>query len=115
MLNDFNLHTETIEYHRVGTVMQGYFAYDKTVEGTRPGVLVFPEWWGVNDYIKQRTQELAELGYAALAVDMYGGGQVADNADKAAAMMNSVRMPCSITKYSPACASVGTTAKIPAC
>lgn len=90
MPNETLLHSETIEYAQDGTSLLGYFAYDKNVEGARPGVLVFPEWWGVNDYIKQRTRELAELGYAALAVDMYGGGQLAGNADEAAAMMSSV-------------------------
>jgi dienelactone hydrolase len=90
MPNNAIPHTETIEYEGGGTVLRGYLAYDKTIEGMRPGVLVFPEWWGVNDYIKERTRRLAELGYAALAVDMYGSGQLADNADEAARMMNSV-------------------------
>ncbi len=70
--------------------MLGYLAYDETVSGARPAVLVFPEWWGVNDYIKMRTRMLAALGYAALAVDMYGGGQQAANADEAGDMMNAV-------------------------
>jgi len=88
MPNKAILHTEAIEYDGSGTVQRGYFAYDKTIQGVRPGVLVFPEWWGVNDYIKERTRKLAELGFAVLAVDMYGGGQLASNADEAAGMMN---------------------------
>lgn len=90
MPNNAILHTETIEYEGGGTVLRGYFAYDKTTQGVLPGVLVFPEWWGVNDYIKERTRKLAELGYAVLAVDMHGSGQLAGNADEAAEMMNSV-------------------------
>ena len=90
MSNNANLHTETIKYAQEGTTLQGYFAYDKNVAGARPGVLVLPEWWGVNDYIKQRTRMLAELGYAAFGADMYGGGQLAENADEAASMMNAV-------------------------
>jgi len=90
MSNNADLHTETIEYKQGKTTLRGYFAYDKRISGARPAVLVFPEWWGVNDYIKQRTNMLAELGYAAFAPDMYGDGQLAANADEAASMMTAV-------------------------
>lgn len=90
MPNNPVLHTEAIGYEEDGTALRGYLAYDKSIQGKRAGVLVFPEWWGVNDYIKERTRKLAELGYVALAVDMYGGGRLAGNADEAASMMNSV-------------------------
>ena len=90
MSNNTNIHTESIEYEQGGITLQGYFAYDKSVSGARPAVLVFPEWWGVNDYIKQRTRMVAELGYAVLAADMYGGGQLAADADEAASMMNTI-------------------------
>ncbi len=42
-------------------------------------MLVVPEWWGNNDYPRKRADMLAELGYVAFAVDMYGDGKVADN------------------------------------
>lgn len=58
-----------------GTRMVGYYAYDDAIEGKRPGVLVVHEWWGLNDYAKQRARQLAELGYSALAIDMYGEGK----------------------------------------
>lgn len=90
MSSNADLHTESIEYEQGGISLQGFFAYDNSISGARPAVLVFPEWWGVNEYIKQRTRMLAELGYAALAADMYGGGQLAANADEAAGMMNAV-------------------------
>ena len=56
--------------------MKGYLAYDENVKGKRPGVFVVPEWWGLNDYARRRAGMLAELGYTALAVDMYGEGKV---------------------------------------
>jgi dienelactone hydrolase len=59
--------------------MDGYIVYDENVEGKRPAVLVVHEWWGLNDYDKRRARELAELGYIAMAVDMYGNGRRADN------------------------------------
>jgi dienelactone hydrolase len=68
---------KTVEYSAQGVVMKGYFAYDENTQGKRPGVLVVHEWWGLNDYARRRAQMLAELGYAALAVDMYGEGKQA--------------------------------------
>ncbi|GIT19879.1 MAG: hypothetical protein CM1200mP39_26850 [Dehalococcoidia bacterium] len=48
------------------------------------------EWWGLDDYIRTRTDKLAELGYTALAIDMYGNGATADSPDEAGGMMNAV-------------------------
>lgn len=62
--------------YRIDTLkMDGFVVYDNKIEGRRPAVLVIPEWWGLNDYAKRRANELAELGYIAMAVDMYGNGQ----------------------------------------
>lgn len=68
------LHTETIVYTDSGKKLEGYLAYDDSAEGKRPGVLVVHEWWGINDYIKKRTEKLAGLGYIAFAADIYGQG-----------------------------------------
>lgn len=77
------LHTETVEYRHGGTVLEGYLAYDDTVEGKRPGVLVVHEWWGLNDYVRGRAEQLARLGYVAFAADIYGKGRRAETAEKA--------------------------------
>jgi dienelactone hydrolase len=45
--------------------------------------LVVPEWWGLNDFARGRANELAKLGYVALACDLYGGGKVAQRPDEA--------------------------------
>jgi dienelactone hydrolase len=68
--------TRTVEYESGGTKLKGFFAYDDTVKDKRPGVLVFPEWWGLNDYAKNRAKQLAEMGYVAFAADLYGEGKV---------------------------------------
>ena len=73
---------EEITYSSDSVDMKGYIAYKKGEEKV-PGILVVHEWWGHNDYARQRADMLAELGYVALAVDMYGGGQVADHPDGA--------------------------------
>jgi dienelactone hydrolase len=82
--------SEPVTYTAGGTTLHGVLATDPAKTGRRPGVLVVHEWWGLNDYIKRRAAMLAELGYTALAVDMYGGGKVADNPGDAGAMMNAV-------------------------
>jgi len=74
---------KTVEYSAQGVVMKGYLAYDENTTGKRPGVLVVHEWWGLNDYARRRAQMLAELGYTALAVDMYGDGKQAMHPDDA--------------------------------
>ena len=66
--------SQPIEYTHEGTVLAGYLAYDDTGAEKRPGVLVVHEWWGLNDYVKMRIHKLAELGYVAFALDMYGKG-----------------------------------------
>jgi dienelactone hydrolase len=68
---------ETVTYSAQGQVMKGYLAYDENIKGPRPGVLVVHEWWGLNDYARKRARMLAELGYTALALDMYGNDKVA--------------------------------------
>jgi dienelactone hydrolase len=74
---------KTVEYSAQGVVMKGYMAYDENIKGQRPGVLVVHEWWGLNEYARKRARMLAELGYTALAVDMYGDGKVAMHPDDA--------------------------------
>ena len=74
---------QEIEYISEGTILKGFLVYDKKIEGKRPGVLVVHEWWGHNEYARKRARMLAELGYTALAVDMYGDGKKADHPEDA--------------------------------
>ena len=67
--------TQTIAYPHDGKTMQGYLAYDDAMSGPRPAVLVIHEWWGLNDYTRSRTRQLAEMGYVAFAADMFGDGK----------------------------------------
>src|SRR4051794_1287519 len=68
--------TKTIDYEYEGVKLKGFLAYDDAAKERRPAVLVFPEWWGLNDYAKNRAKQLAEMGYVAFAADMYGDGKV---------------------------------------
>ena len=76
-------HGETVKYTVDNMEFKGYLAYNDDIPGKRPGVLVVHEWWGHNDYVRNRARMLAELGYTALAVDMYGDGKRADHPDDA--------------------------------
>jgi dienelactone hydrolase len=58
-------------------------AYDDAAKGALPLVLVVHEWWGLNDYAKDKARELAQAGYVAFAVDMYGKGVLAKDAKEA--------------------------------
>jgi dienelactone hydrolase len=79
-------HTEVIEYKHGETVLEGYLAYDDAVKGKRPGVIVVHEWWGLSNYAKMRTEQLAKLGYIAFAIDMYGKGIRAKDPKEAASL-----------------------------
>ena len=68
--------TAVVEYDHGGTEMRGFLAYDEEFQGRRPGVLVFPEWWGVNGNARDRARRLAALGYVAFVADVYGDGRV---------------------------------------
>jgi dienelactone hydrolase len=72
-----------VEYKGGGVTMKGYIAYDDAIQGKRPGILVVHEWWGQNEYARKRARMLAELGYTALALDMYGDGKQASHPDDA--------------------------------
>jgi dienelactone hydrolase len=67
--------TESIRYTVDGQELIGYLAYDASSTSPRPGVLVVHEWLGINDYAKKRAEDLANEGYVAFALDMYGEGK----------------------------------------
>jgi len=70
---------EPVEYKAGNVVLKGYVAYDDALPGKRPGVLVVHEWWGHNEHARNAAHRLAEAGYVAFAVDMYGNGKTADH------------------------------------
>jgi dienelactone hydrolase len=68
------IRTRVVEYKQGNTVLEGYLAYDDAIKVKRPGVLVVHEWNGLQSYVKNRTEQLAKLGYVAFAADIYGKG-----------------------------------------
>lgn len=70
--------------------MKGYLAFDENLSEKRPGIIIVHEWWGHNNYVRERADMLAELGYTALALDMYGDGKLAKHPDDAGKFAMSV-------------------------
>jgi dienelactone hydrolase len=78
--------TSTVDYSDGAVKLRGFVARPGTVDAKTPGILVVPEWWGLNDYAQRRAMELAGLGYIAFAVDMYGDGKTTTTAAEAGAL-----------------------------
>lgn len=78
--------TKTVDYQQGGDTLQGYLAYDDKFVGKRPGVLVAHQWMGLGDYEKKRARMLAEMGYVAFALDIYGKGVRPKSRDEAGKM-----------------------------
>lgn len=76
--------TQTVEYRDGDTVLEGYLVYDDMLGGKRPAVLIVHEWTGLGDYVKHRAEQIAELGYVAFVVDIYGKGVRPENRSDAA-------------------------------
>lgn len=77
--------SEEVSYTDGNVTLKGYVAYNEKQQGKRPAIVIVPEWWGNNEYSRMRARMLAELGYIAIAADMYGDGKVADNPTDAGA------------------------------
>jgi dienelactone hydrolase len=88
---DAAVQTKTITYKDGDVECKGYLAYDDAISGPRPGVLVVHEIWGLNDYARTRAEQLARMGYIALAADMFGEGKTAEHPNDAMAMGRKVK------------------------
>jgi dienelactone hydrolase len=75
------MHTETLEYNDGDTTLEAYIAYDDSISGPRPVVLVAHDWTGRRDFATSKADEVAELGYVGFALDMYGKGVFGKDGD----------------------------------
>ncbi|MBL0038436.1 MAG: dienelactone hydrolase family protein [Nitrosomonadales bacterium] len=87
-----------VTYSANGTLLKGYIAYDDSIQGKRPGILVVHEWWGHNEYARKRARMLAERGFTALAIDMYGDGKPAHHPDDACKFASEVAKNTELAK-----------------
>jgi dienelactone hydrolase len=82
---------DALTYTHEGVTFRDRLLRPAAVAGAPPpGVLVLPEWWGLNDFAIERARRLAALGFAALAVDLYGNGQVAADAAEAGILKDGI-------------------------
>lgn len=87
-----------VTYSTDTTEMKGYIVYDKSIKEKRPGVIVVHEWWGHNDYTRERADMLADLGYTAIAIDMYGDGKQAAHPEDAGKFSGMVMQNIDVAK-----------------
>ncbi|UKM64049.1 dienelactone hydrolase family protein [Flavobacteriaceae bacterium GSB9] len=88
---EVELEAREVTYSSDSITMNGYIVHDKNLDKKRPGIIVIHEWWGHNDYVRKRADMLAELGYTAMAIDMYGDGKVAAHPEDAGKFSSVVR------------------------
>jgi dienelactone hydrolase len=85
------MQTETLTYEADGLQMVSHLYYDKQTDGRRPGVLVFPEAFGLGVYAKLRAERLAGIGYVALACDLHGDGRFVHDLNEALGLVGPLR------------------------
>jgi dienelactone hydrolase len=81
------LQTRTIDYTHNGTALEGFFAYDDRRPQPLPAVLISHAWVGRDEFVCDKARRLAELGYAAFALDMYGKGILGGGPEENARLM----------------------------
>ncbi len=86
-----NIVAEPVVYNIDGQPFEGYFAFNENFGETQPLVLLVHDWNGLDEYEQRRTQMLAEQGYAAFAVDLYGQGVRPSNPDESRAQSGALR------------------------
>ncbi len=79
--------TKEVDYKQGSTPLHGFLAWNDSNAGRRPGVLVVHEWWGLNEHARNQAKRLAEVGYVAFALDMFGGGKSTMHPDEAKAFV----------------------------
>ncbi len=81
------IQTRTIDYQDGSTELQGLLAWDDTIDGERPGVMVSHAWRGRTQFENDKAEELAKLGYVGFALDLYGKGVQGSSVEENSALM----------------------------
>jgi dienelactone hydrolase len=105
--------TQVLEYRQGDTVLEGWLAWDASNPKPKPGVVVVHDWMGVGPYAKRRAEQLAGLGYVALAADIYGKGVRPKDAKEASALAGQYRSGDRAALRARANAAVDALRKVP--
>ena len=81
------IQTRTIDYSQADDTFEGFLAWDDSISGERPGVVISHAWGGAGEFEQERARDLAKLGYAGFALDLYGKGIRGSNPEENAKLM----------------------------
>ncbi len=79
--------SNTVGYLDGDVLLEAFFAFDDSLSGRRPAVLINHTWAGRDDFVAEKAKKLAALGYVGFAVDMYGKGILGSDAEENAKLM----------------------------
>lgn len=79
--------SNTLNYLDGDVVLEGFFAYDDSITTRRPAVLISHAWGGRDNFVMEKAKKIAELGYFAFALDMYGAGKTGNSPEENGALM----------------------------
>lgn len=79
--------TQTVNYRDGETLLEAFIAFDDAISGYRPAVLIHPTWVGRDDFVTNKAQKIAELGYVGIAIDVYGKGVLGTSPEENATLM----------------------------
>lgn len=79
--------SNTLNYLDGDVVLEGFFAYDDSITARRPAVIISHAWAGRDAFAMEKAKKIAELGYFAFALDMYGAGKTGKNPDENGQLM----------------------------
>ncbi len=97
----------------LGDGTKAYLSLPPNAKAPLPGLVVIHEWWGLNEHIKHYADRFAAEGYAALAVDLYGG-KVATTPDEAMNLMKAVDGAAALATLRAAYATLGSDPRVKA-
>lgn len=81
---------QAIDYKAGELTCKGYLVYEEAAQGKRPGVIVVHEWWGHNEHTRDAARRVAQAGFVAFAVDLYGEGRQAPDPQTASQMSSEI-------------------------
>jgi dienelactone hydrolase len=79
--------SNTVSYLDGDVLLEAFFAFDDSLSGRRPAVLINHTWVGRDDFVAEKAKKIAALGYVGFAVDMYGKGVLGSGAEENAKLM----------------------------
>jgi len=92
------LKTRTVVYQHQGVDFEGHLAFPEGTESPKPAVMVVPTWVGRDAFACRKAEQLAQWGYTALAVDLYGEAKVGQTPEESSALMKGLLSDRSLLK-----------------